>query len=72
MFNINQDLQQLNANNAAASKAPIPAIGRGHGHYGLASSILSDKRKDAAMRKRCKDLVSVNTSILRIVLYVIF
>ena len=50
----------------AASMAPIPAMGRSCGHPGLASSTLADKRKEAAMRKRCKDLASVNTSILSI------
>ena len=61
----NATTQQLNAN-TAASNAPIPAMGRGRGHHGLACSNLADKRKDVAMRKRCKDLVSVNTSILSI------
>ena len=58
-------MQQLNAN-TTASNAPISAINRGRGHHGLTSSILADKRKDAAMRKRCEDLVLVNTSILSI------
>ena len=58
-------MQQLNAN-TAASNEPIPAMGRGCGHHGLASPILADTRKDAAMGKRCEDLVSVNTSILSI------
>ena len=34
---------------------------------GLAILMLSDKKKDAAMRKRCEELASVNTSFFSII-----